>query len=95
MLQVPLDGLLPAGKCYSKVAYGPGGVIAAAFGTSVHMLRASDGALLADIHAHDGAITCMRWCTAPAKVQDQQQHVLATSSSDRRVRLWRAPAVEA
>jgi hypothetical protein len=94
-LQVPLDTLLPVGKCYNRIAYGPNGIIAAAFGTSVHMLRVSDGALLADIHAHDGAISCMRWCTQAAQVQGQQLHVLATSSSDRRVRLWRAPALEA
>jgi hypothetical protein len=85
---------LPAGKCYSRLAYGPGGVIAAVFGTHVHMLRASDGALLEEIPAHDGPISCMRWAPKPVAVEGQAAAVLATSSLDRRVRLWRAPSAE-
>jgi WD40 repeat protein len=58
------------------------------------MLRACDGRLLAEILAHDGGISCVRWSPRPALVEGQQVAVLATSSLDRRVRLWRAPSVE-
>jgi WD40 repeat protein len=46
------------------------------------------------LHAHDGRITSMSWSPVllPVPGADEPVAVLASSSSDRRVRIWRSPA---
>jgi WD40 repeat protein len=46
------------------------------------------------LHAHDGRITSMVWSPVLLQVPgaDGPVAVLASSSSDRRVRIWRSPA---
>jgi WD40 repeat protein len=85
---------LAAGKLYQHLAYGPTGIIAAAWEGHVHLLSAASGELLERIDAHDGPITCMQWCPRlwPIGERGAQVAVLATCSRDKRVRLWRTPA---
>eukprot|EP00955_Chlamydomonas_euryale_P110222 365987-Chlamydomonas_euryale.AAC.15 len=47
---------LPGGRCYDRLAFGPGDILAASCGGLVHMLDAASGDLLDAIpDAHDGA----------------------------------------
>lgn len=59
----------------------------------VHLLNANTGDLLDSIDAHDSTITMMEWCPRLVKTPGSAEPhaVLATSSRDKRVRLWRAP----
>lgn len=61
----------------------PGGVI--------HFLSGSDLSFLGELHAHDGDITALAWAPRRLAWQGRQVGVLATSSGDRRVRLWHSP----
>ncbi len=90
-VQIPQP--LASGRLYQHLAFGPGGVIAASWEGLVHLLSASTGELLDAIDAHDGAVTSMQWCPRLVKTPGaaEPHAVLATSSRDRRVRLWRAP----
>jgi WD40 repeat protein len=83
---------LPRGQCYSRLAWGPGGHIAAAHGATVHLLDARSGEQVEAIReAHSAEITDMEW--SPAKMEGPQGRVavLATAGRDGRVRLWRGP----
>ena len=83
--------LLPK-QCYSLLAWGPDGFIAAVHGSTVHILDSRSGEVVEQIaDAHDAPITCAEW--APVKVAGPQGKVsvLATGSGDGKVRLWRGP----
>jgi WD40 repeat protein len=83
---------LPRGQCYSRLAWGPGGHIAAVHGGTVHLLDARSGEQVDAVRdAHSGAITDAVW--APVKLMGPQGKaaVLATAGQDGRARLWRGP----
>lgn len=83
---------LKQGKVYQHLAFGPNNVIAAACDGMVHMLDAATGELLDSIDAHDSNITSMQWCPKLLRTPtDPETAVLATTSRDKRVRLWRSP----
>jgi transducin beta-like protein 2 len=93
MLQVPQP--LAAGRLYQHLAFGPGNLLAASWEGTVHLLSAATGELLERVDAHDKAVTAMAWCPRLVKTPGaaEPHPVLATSSLDKRVRLWRAPLV--
>jgi len=84
---------LPPGKVYQHVEFGPDGVIAASHEGMVHFISADRGDLLESIDAHDSLITCLSWCPRKVKTPGAPapHAVLATSSLDNKVRLWRWP----
>lgn len=83
--------LLP-GKCYSRLAWGPDGFIAAASGTMVHFLDSRTGEVVERVEeAHDAAITCLEWSSSKLRGPRGVSNVLATAGLDGRVRLWAAP----
>jgi WD40 repeat protein len=92
--QVPLE--LPKGKCYERLSWAPDGTLAASLGGRVHFISTATGQLLEELEAHDDAITALHWAPVPLRLDpstsDPPCSVLATSSKDRRVRLWRSPA---
>ncbi|KAI7845338.1 hypothetical protein COHA_001045 [Chlorella ohadii] len=83
--------LLP-GKCYSRLAWGPENLIAAACGSMLHFLDCRTGEVVERIdEAHDAAITSLEWSTSKLRGPHGPAHVLATAGLDGRVRLWAAP----
>ena len=79
---------LADGRCYQHLAISPSGMIAASYEGMVHLINSSSGDLVDTIDAHDGFITDMQWCPKPLKTPQGIKQVLATSSKDKRVRLW-------
>ncbi len=83
---------LPKGECFSHLAWGPGGVIAAAHGSAIYFLDARTGESLEAVRgAHGGAVLDLAWC--PTRVEGPQGRaaLLASAGADGRARIWRAP----
>ena len=60
---------VPAGRCYTRIALGPGGVIAASYDRCLHFIDSQSGRLLQGIDdAHDAAITQLAWRPEPASI---------------------------
>ncbi len=79
---------------FTKLAYGPGNVVAALQGVDIVFLDAAAGKVLETITAPHGAgaaVTCMQWAGEAMTVAGKQYAVLATGGADRRVRMWRGP----
>lgn len=59
----------------------------------MQLISLRSGDLLERIDAHDSTITSIRWCPVPRPLGGEQApvFVFATSSRDKRVRVWRAP----
>ncbi|KAG1663887.1 hypothetical protein FOA52_014700 [Chlamydomonas sp. UWO 241] len=89
-IAMPLSG----GRCYQRLAMGPGGIIAASVDGLVHLLDGTNGSLLDAIpDAHDGGVSELHWCPTKLRLPGVAEPVavLATCGRDKRVRLWRAP----
>ncbi|GAX85174.1 hypothetical protein CEUSTIGMA_g12592.t1 [Chlamydomonas eustigma] len=88
-IAIPLAG----GRCYQHLAYGPTGIIAASYDGMVYFIHSSTGELLDSIDAHDGYITELSWSPKLIKMTGREEPVavLATSGTDKRVRMWRCP----
>lgn len=83
--------LLP-GKCYSRLAWGPEGLVAGVCGTTLHFIDSRSGEVVDRVEdAHDAAITCLAWSSSKLRSLHGPTHVLATGGLDGRVRLWAAP----
>eukprot|EP00884_Botryococcus_braunii_P020200 jgi/Botrbrau1/6864/Bobra.152_2s0022.1 len=79
---------------YSRLAYGPDGIIAAVSGRDVHMLDSQTGSLLEVIEEpHAGSITEMAWAPVKYDLGGKGVSILGTSGTDNVVRLWRSPKV--
>ncbi|MEW5317650.1 MAG: hypothetical protein WDW38_008932 [Sanguina aurantia] len=96
LVLVPLS--LPPGKVYSHMAIAPGSkILAASFEGRIHLINMATGVLIESIDAHDGPITALAWCPKIRKAPvvpgsgsgaGALLAVLASSSRDKRVRLW-------
>ncbi|KAK9819711.1 hypothetical protein WJX72_001552 [[Myrmecia] bisecta] len=77
---------VPANRCYTHIAYGPGGVIAASIDKTLYLLDAKSGSLVDTVEdAHDAEITCMEWSPALYPLGDHSESaVLATGSRDKK-----------
>ena len=84
---------LPSGKTpVKRLAWGPGGVIAAVAGMDVYFLAAATGKVVDVVeNAHSGEITDIAWSPVKYRVEGQEVAVLASSGGDGRLRLWKAP----
>ena len=79
------------GTSMTHMAYGTGGVIAGAAGSTLLFMHASGQVLERVEGAHRGSITGMEMCPVPISIRGAAVSVLATSGEDRVVRLWRCP----
>ncbi|GLI63451.1 hypothetical protein VaNZ11_006423 [Volvox africanus] len=95
VLSIPMP--LPDGRVYQHLAFGPPGsdLLAASYEGTVQLINLKNGELLERIQAHEAPITSIRWCPLPKKMAAEAggavAFVFATSSRDKRVRVWRAP----
>lgn len=88
-MQVPLE--LPKNKCYHRLAFGPGDVLAAAFEGNIHLIDISTGSVASEIlAAHDGAVTAISWSPQKIKTKAGVVKILATVGKDHRARLWKS-----
>ncbi|BBG97417.1 Transducin/WD40 repeat-like superfamily protein [Prunus dulcis] len=93
---IPLD-LGGATVQYDRLSLSPDGkILAATHGTTLQWLCVETGKLLdtAD-KAHEGDITCIAWAPKTIPMGDEKVLVLATSSIDKKVKLWAAPSLPA
>jgi len=91
LLKAPLP--LPSGRCYRSLHWGPSGMLAGVLpGGEVHFLWASELRLVESLQSHDGEVTALAWAPKVMSFEGEDVAVLATSSNDRRVRLWRSPS---
>ena len=92
-MTVDCEQEVPSGQCFTRMAYGPDNIIAAAFGASLQFLDADNGAVLETVDdAHDGSITKLQWGPTRYTIATRRVAMLATASMDKRVRFWRCPA---
>jgi WD40 repeat protein len=85
-------GAPDAKKVVTHLSWGRGGYIAAACGSDLHILDSNTGTVQHTVfEAHQGRITDLAW--SPAKHAGPQGSItlLASSSEDSTVRLWRGP----
>ena len=83
---------VPSGQSFSKIAYGPDNLLAAAFDHSLQFLDATSGHVLETIDdAHEGPITAIEWAPVSHTAGSKKVAVLASASLDKKARLWRAP----
>jgi len=85
-------GAPDAKKVVTSLSWGRGGYIAAACGCDLHILDSTTGTVEHTVfEAHQGRITDLAW--SPAKHAGPQGSItlLASSSEDSTVRLWRGP----
>lgn len=87
-------GVPEAKKTFSKLAWGPGGHIAAVCGSNLYFLDARSGSVVDSImNAHSKEITDLIWAPGTYGGPQGAVRVVVTSGADGRVRLWQAPWV--
>eukprot|EP01018_Ginkgo_biloba_P018257 Gb_21245 [translate_table: standard] len=78
---------------YDRLSLSPDNkIIAVTHGSILQWLSFETGEILdtAD-KAHDGDITCIAWAPQPVATENGLATILATGSSDKKVKLWSAP----
>lgn len=80
---------------YDRLSISPDGkILAATHGSILQWLSAETGEVLETADkAHDGDITDIAWAPKPIPVGDKRVTILATSSVDKKVKLWAAPTI--
>ncbi|KAI9079852.1 hypothetical protein K1719_038098 [Acacia pycnantha] len=78
---------------YNRLSISPDGrILAATHGTTLQWLSVETGLVLDTAEkAHDSDITCISWAPKSIPMENEQVWVLATSSSDKKVKLWASP----
>ncbi|XP_059633990.1 uncharacterized protein LOC132276546 [Cornus florida] len=78
---------------YDRLSLSPDGrILAATHGSTLQWLSAETGQVLDTAEkAHDGDITDMAWAPKKIPIGEKQALILATSSVDKKVKLWVAP----
>ncbi|GER31244.1 transducin/WD40 repeat-like superfamily protein [Striga asiatica] len=72
-----------------------GKILAATHGSTLQWLCAETGQILETAEkAHDGDITDMAWAPASIPLENKPVPVLATASTDKKVKLWAAPPLQ-
>ncbi|GMY09363.1 transducin beta-like protein 2 [Fagus crenata] len=91
---IPLHDPSGATLHYDRLSISPDGrILAATHGSTLQWLCVETGKVLdtAD-KAHEGDITCISWTPKTIPMGDGEAFVLATSSVDKKVKLWAAPS---
>ncbi|KAF7844780.1 transducin beta-like protein 2 [Senna tora] len=80
---------------YDRLSISPDGrILAATHGTTLQWLSVETGKVLDTAEkAHDGDITCIAWAPKTIPMGNEQVLVLATSSVDKKVKLWASPSL--
>jgi WD40 repeat protein len=78
---------------YDRLAVSPDNqILAVTYGTTLQWLRTETGEILDTAeNAHDENITCLVWAPQPLPTESGKSLILATASSDKRVKLWCPP----
>ncbi|XP_028800482.1 transducin beta-like protein 2 [Neltuma alba] len=92
---IPLHDSTGAVLPYDRLSISPdGGILAATHGTTLQWLSVETGVVLDTAEkAHDSGITCISWAPKTIPMGNEQVLVLATSSSDKKVKLWASPSL--
>ncbi|KAK6162505.1 hypothetical protein DH2020_002346 [Rehmannia glutinosa] len=90
---IPLHDGSGATLHYDRLCLSPDGkILAATHGSTLQWLCAETGQVLDTAEkAHDGDITDMAWAPTTIPMENKQMVVLATASTDKKVKLWAAP----
>lgn len=96
VLPIPLLDSNGATLQYDRLSLSSDGkILAATHGSTLQWLSVETGKVLDTAEkAHEGEITCMAWAPKTIPMGNQQVSVLATSSVDKKVKLWLAPSLE-
>lgn len=80
---------------YDRLSISPDGkILAVTHGTTLQWLSVETGVVLDTAEkAHDGDITCISWAPKTIPMGNDQVLVLATASSDKKVKLWASPSL--
>lgn len=80
---------------YDRLAVSPDNqLLAVTHGSTLQWLRSETGEVLDTAeNAHDGNITCLVWAPQTLPTERGKSAVLATASSDKKVKLWYPPSV--
>nr|XP_043620738.1 transducin beta-like protein 2 [Erigeron canadensis] len=92
---IPLHDAKGTTLHYDRLSVSPDGkILAVTHGSILQWLSAETGEVLETADkAHDDDITDVAWAAKPIPVGGKQMTVLATSSVDKKVKLWAAPAI--
>ncbi|KVH89179.1 WD40 repeat-containing protein [Cynara cardunculus var. scolymus] len=95
VLPIPLHDSKGTTLQYDRLSISPDGkILAATHGSILQWLSAETGEVLETADkAHDGDITDIAWAPKPIPVGDKRVTILATSSVDKKVKLWAAPTL--
>ncbi|KAL7158542.1 hypothetical protein ABFS83_02G150900 [Erythranthe nasuta] len=90
---IPLKDAKGTSLHYDRLSLSPDGkILAATHGTTLQWLCAETGQVLDTAEkAHDGEITDMKWAPTTIPMENKRVVVLATSSTDKKVKMWAAP----
>lgn len=93
---IPLHDSSGATLHYDRLSLSPDGkILAATHSTTLQWLCPETGKVLDTAEkAHDGDITCIAWAPRALSTGNGEALILATASSDKKVKLWLAPSVQ-
>lgn len=93
---IPLHDSSGATLHYDRLSISPDGkILAATHGPTLQWLCVDTGKVLDTAEkAHDSDITCITWAPKALSTGNGEAFILATASSDKKVKLWRAPPVQ-
>uniref|UniRef100_A0A7C9B1H7 Transducin beta-like protein 2 n=1 Tax=Opuntia streptacantha TaxID=393608 RepID=A0A7C9B1H7_OPUST len=93
---IPLHDASGATLHYDRLSISPDGkILAATHGATLQWLCAETCKVLDTAEkAHDGDITCIAWAPRALPTGNGEALILATASSDKKVKLWLAPSVQ-
>ncbi|XP_061348605.1 uncharacterized protein LOC133293983 [Gastrolobium bilobum] len=92
---IPLHDSTGTTLHYDRLSISPDGkFLAATHGSTLQWLCVETGRVLDTAEkAHDGDITCISWAPKTVPMGNEQVLVLATASSDKKVKLWASPSI--
>ncbi|KAL2233999.1 transducin beta-like protein 2 [Sesamum indicum] len=93
VLPIPLHDANGTTLHYDRMSLSPDGkILAATHGSTLQWLCAETGEVLDTAEkAHDGDITDMAWAPTTIPMENKELAVLATASTDKKVKLWASP----
>ncbi|CAH9096531.1 unnamed protein product [Cuscuta europaea] len=95
VVPIPLHDAKGVTLHYDRMCLSPdGNILAVTHGSTLQWLHPGTGKVLDSAEkAHDGIITDMAWSPRMISAGDKKEWILATSSTDKKVKLWAAPSL--